>query len=227
MHNETSGQLRAVSHQEKQRSDSSDVRSLVPPSRRLLSLFAIYLHWYIGRHFHAFAPGKLHPLSHDGRPADYLCQPRLVVGSALACMVDFASLSPRLRRHYGPMDAAALKHTAFSASWAFPCRKWKPAWSGPISARRAADSLHPEFRSLVHSRGALYRYPHPARNLPPRTGGAGRPARRLHACAAGLRVHLLGRALAGDSGLLRSADRRSAEAACTAPRNGAIGWLLH
>ncbi len=27
--------------------------ALVRPSRRLLSFFARYLHWYIGRHFHA------------------------------------------------------------------------------------------------------------------------------------------------------------------------------
>ena len=36
------------------RDETSVGRSaLVPPSRGLLALFAGYLHWYIGRHFHA------------------------------------------------------------------------------------------------------------------------------------------------------------------------------
>lgn len=42
--------------------EASDVRTrLVPPSRRLLSFFSYYLHWYIGRHFHALRlanPGR-------------------------------------------------------------------------------------------------------------------------------------------------------------------------
>ena len=34
-------------------SSAESESGLVTPSRRLLSLFATYLHWYIGRHFHA------------------------------------------------------------------------------------------------------------------------------------------------------------------------------
>jgi 1-acyl-sn-glycerol-3-phosphate acyltransferase len=89
-----------------------DKRSeLVPPSRRLLSLFSIYLHWYIGRHFHALR------LANSGRfPSG--TGPLIVYGNhaswwdPLAYIVISRHLLPTAY-HYGPMDAAALKHYGF------------------------------------------------------------------------------------------------------------------
>ncbi len=85
--------------------------TLVRPSRRLLSFFARYLHWYIGRHFHAIR------VANSGRfPAS--AGPLIVYGNhaswwdPLAFIVISRYFLPTAC-HYAPMDAAALKHYSF------------------------------------------------------------------------------------------------------------------
>jgi 1-acyl-sn-glycerol-3-phosphate acyltransferase len=85
--------------------------ALVRPSRRLLSLFAIYLHWYVGRHFHAIrvanasrVPSVSGPLIAYSNHASWWDPLALIVFSRY-----FLPTSD----HYGPMDAAALKHYGF------------------------------------------------------------------------------------------------------------------
>jgi 1-acyl-sn-glycerol-3-phosphate acyltransferase len=85
--------------------------ALVPPSRRLLALFAIYLHWYMGRHFRALrlansirfpkTPGPLIVYINHSSWWD-----------PLACIVVSRYLLPAAS-HYAPMEAAALKRYAF------------------------------------------------------------------------------------------------------------------
>ncbi len=84
---------------------------LVPPSRRLLSLFSIYLHWYLGRHFRAVRlanssrfPRKAGPLIVFANHASWW--------DPLACIVTSRYFLPNAS-HYGAMDAAALKHYGF------------------------------------------------------------------------------------------------------------------
>jgi 1-acyl-sn-glycerol-3-phosphate acyltransferase len=82
--------------------------SLVPPSRRLLASFAVYLHWYIGRHFRALR------LAHGERfPAT--TGPLIIYTNhaswwdPLACILLSRYLLPAAS-HYAPMDAVALQH---------------------------------------------------------------------------------------------------------------------
>ncbi|MGC2398987.1 MAG: lysophospholipid acyltransferase family protein [Acidobacteriaceae bacterium] len=84
---------------------------LAPPSRVLLCLFERYLHWYIGRHFHAMrlANGGRFP-RHGG--------PVIVYGNhaswwdPLAFIVISRYFLPT-GAHYAPMDGLALKHYGF------------------------------------------------------------------------------------------------------------------
>jgi 1-acyl-sn-glycerol-3-phosphate acyltransferase len=84
---------------------------LIPPSRRLLLLFSYYLHWYIGRHFHALRLANAGRFPREGG--------RLIVYSNHPSWWDplvFFAISRYLlprSSHYGPMDAAALKHYGF------------------------------------------------------------------------------------------------------------------
>jgi 1-acyl-sn-glycerol-3-phosphate acyltransferase len=82
--------------------------AVVPPSRRMLAFFSSYLHWYIGRHFHALRlanasrfPNPTGPLIIYANHASWW--------DPLACMVLSRHLLPDAH-HYGPMDAAALQH---------------------------------------------------------------------------------------------------------------------
>lgn len=82
-----------------------------PPSRALLFLFERYLHWYIGRHFHAMRlagasrfPGHTTPLIVYGNHASWW--------DPLAFIVISRYLLPTAH-HYAPMDAVALKHYGF------------------------------------------------------------------------------------------------------------------
>jgi 1-acyl-sn-glycerol-3-phosphate acyltransferase len=83
----------------------------IPPSRRLLSLFFVYLHWYIGRHFHAVRLANSGRFPRENGP--------LIVYSNHPSWWDplvFFAVSRYLlpnTSHYGPMDAAALKHYGF------------------------------------------------------------------------------------------------------------------
>ena len=81
------------------------------PSPSLLAFFYVYLHWYMGRHFHALrlAHAARFP-SHDGPVILYLNHASW--WDPLTCIL----LARRLRSHadnYAPMDAAALKHYGF------------------------------------------------------------------------------------------------------------------
>jgi 1-acyl-sn-glycerol-3-phosphate acyltransferase len=83
---------------------------LVRPSRRMLSFFAAYLHWYIGRHFHGLRvanssrlPGTAGPLIIYANHASWW--------DPLSCIVLSRHVLPAAA-HYAPMEAAALKHYA-------------------------------------------------------------------------------------------------------------------
>jgi len=87
-----------------------DESTLVKPSRRLLSFFANYLNWYIGRHFHAIRlansprfPRVAGPLIVYANHASWW--------DPLAFIVISRYFLPTAS-HYAPMDAAALKHYA-------------------------------------------------------------------------------------------------------------------
>ena len=93
------------------RQESAAKSALVRPSRRMLSLFGNYLHWYIGRHFHAMRLANSNRFPNTAGP--------LIVYANHASWWDplaFIVLSRYFLPaacHYAPMDAAALKHYAF------------------------------------------------------------------------------------------------------------------
>ena len=82
------------------------------PSRRLLSFFAAYLHWFIGRHFRALR------MAHAVRFPTTATGPLIVYANhaswwdPLAFIIISRHLLPTAA-HYAPMDAAALKHYGF------------------------------------------------------------------------------------------------------------------
>jgi 1-acyl-sn-glycerol-3-phosphate acyltransferase len=84
--------------------------ALVQPSRPMLSWFAAYLHWYIGRHFHALRMANAHRYPATTGP--------LIIYANHASWWDplaFIMLSRHVNpaaAHYAPMDAAALRHYA-------------------------------------------------------------------------------------------------------------------
>jgi 1-acyl-sn-glycerol-3-phosphate acyltransferase len=87
-----------------------DESTLVQPSRRMLSFFANYLNWYMGRHFHAVRlansprfPRSAGPLIVYANHASWW--------DPLAFIVISRYFLPTAS-HYAPMDAAALKHYA-------------------------------------------------------------------------------------------------------------------
>lgn len=88
-----------------------EMEELVRPSPRLLSFFSHYLHWYVGRHFRAVR------LANDGRLPSARGPLIMFTNHAswwdpLALIVLSRHLLPHAD-HYGPMDAAALKHYGF------------------------------------------------------------------------------------------------------------------
>jgi 1-acyl-sn-glycerol-3-phosphate acyltransferase len=94
-----------------QRKSKTGKSALTRPSRRMLSLFSIYLHWYIGRHFRALRVANADRYPDTTGP--------LIVYANHASWWDplaFIVISRYVRpgaSHYAPMDAAALKHYAF------------------------------------------------------------------------------------------------------------------
>jgi 1-acyl-sn-glycerol-3-phosphate acyltransferase len=85
--------------------------ALVRPSRRLLSLFTVYLHWYVGRHFHAIR------VAHAARFA-IVTGPTIVYSNHASwwdplALILFSRYFLPTSDHYGPMDATALKHYGF------------------------------------------------------------------------------------------------------------------
>ena len=122
---------------------------MVPPSRRLLSFFANYLHWYIGRHFHAMRLANADRFPQRARPADRLCQPRFLVGSA--CFIVFSRYFLPDASHYAPMDAAALKHYGFLRKLGlFPVESGTRRGAAQFLRAAQRDPLHAELRSLGH-----------------------------------------------------------------------------
>ena len=82
--------------------------AVVRPSRRLLFLFAAYLRWYIGRHFHGMRLANGHRFPNATGP--------VIVYANHASWWDplsFIIISRYFRPkadHYAPMDAVALQH---------------------------------------------------------------------------------------------------------------------
>jgi 1-acyl-sn-glycerol-3-phosphate acyltransferase len=81
-----------------------------PPSRLMLSWFAAYLHWYIGRHFHALRVTNAHRFPATTGPLIVYAN-HASWWDPLAFIVLSRYVSPGAA-HYAPMDAAALKHYA-------------------------------------------------------------------------------------------------------------------
>jgi 1-acyl-sn-glycerol-3-phosphate acyltransferase len=120
--------------------DESSARqsTLVRPSRRLLAFFASYLPWYIGRHFHALRlangdrfPSATGPLIVYANHASWW--------DPLSLIVISRHLLPEAS-HYGPMDAAALKHYGmFRKLGMFPVETGNPR--GAAQFLRAAREI--------------------------------------------------------------------------------------
>ncbi len=117
---------------------SRKAATLLPPSRRMLAFFTGYLHWYIGRHFRAIrlANGDRFPSA----PGP------LIVYANHASWWDPLSLIVISRHflpdssHYGPMDAAALKHYGmFRKLGLFPVESGTPR--GAAQFLRAAREI--------------------------------------------------------------------------------------
>ena len=88
-----------------------DESGLVRPSRRLLSFFSKYLHWYIGRHFHAMRLANASRFPRAGGPLIVYANHASWWDPLAFIMISRYFLPTAF--HYGPMDAAALKHYAF------------------------------------------------------------------------------------------------------------------
>jgi 1-acyl-sn-glycerol-3-phosphate acyltransferase len=112
--------------------------SLVPPSRRMLTLFAGYLHWYFGRHFRAMRlansdrfPPATGPLIVYANHASWW--------DPLSCIMISRHLLPDAH-HYGPMDAASLKHYGmFRKFGMFPVETGTPR--GAVQFLRASREI--------------------------------------------------------------------------------------
>jgi 1-acyl-sn-glycerol-3-phosphate acyltransferase len=117
---------------------ASEETPLVPPSRVLLSLFDRYLHWYIGRHFHATRVANVGRFPrHDG--------PLIVFGNhaswwdPLAFIVISRYFLPSAN-HYAPMDSVALNHYGFLRKLGiFPVEPGTRR--GAVQFLRAADQI--------------------------------------------------------------------------------------
>lgn len=112
--------------------------ALVRPSRRLLSLFGGYLHWYIGRHFHALrlAHSSRFPIG-TGPLIVYLNHASW--WDPLTCIVISRHFIPAAF-HYAPMEAAALNHYALLRKLGlFPVESGTPR--GAAQFLRAANEI--------------------------------------------------------------------------------------
>jgi 1-acyl-sn-glycerol-3-phosphate acyltransferase len=112
--------------------------TLAPPSRCMLAFFASYLHWYIGRHFHAMRlanadrfPNPSGPLIIYANHASWW-DPLSCIGLSRHVLPD--------AHHYGPMDAAALQHYGmFRKLGMFPVETGTPR--GAAQFLRAAREI--------------------------------------------------------------------------------------
>jgi 1-acyl-sn-glycerol-3-phosphate acyltransferase len=138
---------RVVTISEKAISEKAPTSALVRPSRRILAFFAVYLHWYIGRHFRAIRlangdrfPSATGPLIVYANHASWW--------DPLSCIVISRHLLPHAS-HYGPMDAAALNHYAvFRKLGLFPVESGTP--------RGAAQFLRAAREILATPNGVLW-----------------------------------------------------------------------
>ena len=120
--------------------------ALVRPSRPLLSFFATYLHWYVGRHFHAIRvanagrfPSVKGPLIAYSNHASWW--------DPLALILFSRYFLPTLD-HYGPMDATALKHYGFFRKLGlFPIEAGTSR--GGVQFLRAAEEVLSRPRSVL------------------------------------------------------------------------------
>ena len=87
-----------------------DESTLVRPSRRLLSFFANYLNWYIGRHFHAIRLANSPRFPRTAGPLIVYANHASWWDPLAFIVISRYFLPPA--SHYAPMDAAALKHYA-------------------------------------------------------------------------------------------------------------------
>ena len=120
--------------------------ALVRPSRPLLSVFATYLHWYVGRHFHAIRVANAGRLPNVSGP--------LIAYSNHASWWDPLALILFSRYflptfdHYGPMDATALKHYGFFCKLGlFPIEAGTSR--GGVQFLRAAEEVLSRPRSVL------------------------------------------------------------------------------
>ncbi len=102
-------------------SNQSSDALLRPPSPRLLSLFRLYVRWYMRRHFHALR------VANAGRIPPH-AQSLVLFGNhaswwdPLTAMLLAHAILPH-RQHYAPMDEAALNHyRIFRPMGFFPVR---------------------------------------------------------------------------------------------------------
>ena len=119
---------------------------LVRPSQRLLSFFATYLHWYVGRHFRAIRVAQASRFPSLSGP--------LIVYSNHASWWDPLALILFSRYflptfdHYGPMDATALKHYGFFRKLGlFPIEAGTSR--GGVQFLRAAEEVLSRPRSVL------------------------------------------------------------------------------
>jgi 1-acyl-sn-glycerol-3-phosphate acyltransferase len=116
----------------------------------LLSFFSYYLHWYMGRHFHALR------LANPGRFPTTTSPVIIFANHAswwdpLACIVISRYFLPAAS-HYGPMDAASLKHYGFLRNLGlFPVQNGTP--------RGAAQFLRASRKILSTSNSVLWLTP--------------------------------------------------------------------
>ena len=121
--------------------------ALARPSHRLLSLFRVYLYWYIGRHFRGMRVAHRERFPQSDGP--------LIVFANHASWWDPLSFFIISRYflpqadHYAPMDAAALGHYSF-----FHKLGIFPVESG--STRGAAQFLHTARQILSTPRSVLW-----------------------------------------------------------------------
>ena len=89
-------------------------RETIPrPSRRLLAVFSLYLHWYMGRAFHAVRLARAERFPVMGVASKTIvCLNHPSWWDPLTALLLSRQLAPRAN-HYAPMEASALKRYGF------------------------------------------------------------------------------------------------------------------
>ena len=119
---------------------------LVKPSRLLLSLFDTYLHWYIGRHFHALRVAHASRFPVASRPL-VVCLNHASWWDPLTSIILSRRWIPAAG-HYAPMEAAALKRYGFMRRLGlFPVESGTP--HGAAQFLRAAREILADPHSIL------------------------------------------------------------------------------